>query len=195
MSLILYVCFFGSPLKLDVVKSFFPLLSGVFWYFNAYVGFVLIEPLLRRGIKSISRNSLLKIGVVLLVFSGTVGFNDPRVLQYGYSIEWIIILFIAGILIREYDYEISKIKNLFLFLIIILGSSISLIAEFTVKSHAGHFAVYTSPVVILQSLALFILINRIKVKSDVIKKILLFVSPLSFGFIFWIHRLCSMVIF
>lgn len=180
-SLLVYLCFFGMPLKLDIVKSFFPLSSGVFWYFNAYVGFVMIEPLLRRGIKNISRNSLLKVECVLLLFSGTIGFTDTKSLQYGYSIEWIIILFIAGVLIKEYEAEISKIKSIFLIIAVFLMSFATLVAEFIFKSHAGHFPIYTSPAVIVQSITLFVLITRIKVKSPLFQNILLFVSPLSFG--------------
>lgn len=109
------------------------------------------------------------------------GFTDTRVLQIGYSTEWIIILFITGLLIREYSLEISKIKSNILVLVVILASLSSLAAEFILKFHAIRFAAYTSPLVIVESLALFILISRIKVDNVFIQKILRFVSPLSFG--------------
>ena len=74
-SLVIYTLFFGLPKNVDTIKSMFPLLTGVYWYYNAYVGFVLIEPILRIGVNSLTRNNLLRILVVMLLFAGSVGFT------------------------------------------------------------------------------------------------------------------------
>ena len=180
-SLVIYTLFFGLPKNVDIIKSMFPLLTGVYWYYNAYVGFVLIEPILRIGVNSLTRNNLLRILVVMLLFAGFVGFIDNSFLQRGYSIEWLVILFIAGNVIKKYSGEISHISNKLLVALIVSASLVSLIAEFVFKSQALRFGWYTSPLVIIQSIAVFILFSRIKIKNNFIQKALLFVSPLSFG--------------
>ncbi|MGX7042418.1 acyltransferase [Leuconostoc holzapfelii] len=180
-SLAIYTIFFGVPKNIDIAKSILPLLSGEYWYFNAYVGFVIVEPLLRYGINKLSRTTLLRIVVIMLLFSGTVGFTDSRILQVGYSTEWLITLFVAGVVIKKYSTEIAKINNSILIIIVVGMSLVSLLAEFVLRAHVLRIASYTSPIVIVQSLAIFILFTRIEVKNPIFQKILLFLSPLSFG--------------
>lgn len=180
-SLVVYIPFFGLPNNVDVIKSIFPLLTGTYWYYNAYIGLVLIEPVLRIGVNSLTRNNLLRVLVVMLFFAGTVGFIDGNFLRDGFSIEWLVILFIAGNVIKKYSVEISHISNKLLVVLVLSASLLSLVGEFVFSSHAAHFYDYTSPFVIIQSIAVFILFTRIKIKNYFFQKTLLFLSPLSFG--------------
>lgn len=180
-SLVIYTIFFGVPQNIDIVRSILPLLSGEYWYFNAYIGFVIIEPVLRYGIKNISRKMLLCITVIMLWFAGTVGFTDNTAFQFGYSSEWLIALFLVGILIQKYNLELEMVTTKLLLIIASVSSVASLPLDYFFRHQNGHFSNYTSPIIIVQSIVIFILFTRIKVCNPFLQKLLVKISSLSFG--------------
>lgn len=190
-SLVVYSLIFGLPKNIDIVKSFFPLLGGVYWYFNAYIGFVVIEPVLRYGLKHIGKTALLRVIVVILIFAGTVGFINKTAFQFGYSTEWLVTLFLVGVLIKKYHVELETVKTKLLLIIALIGSVATLPFDYFFQGQNGHFSNYTSPIIIIQSIVVFVLITRIKVKNPIFQKVLIMVSSLSFG----VYLLDSSVVF
>lgn len=76
--------------------------------------------------------------------------------------------------------EFLIIDNKLLVAIVVSSSLISLAAEFVFEFQVLSVGSYTSPLVIIQSIVIFILFTRMKIKK-IYSKILLFVSPPSFG--------------
>lgn len=181
LSLIIYSLIWGIPNIKIILTSIFPVLTGGYWYFTAYLLFAILEPLLSVGISHISNQTLLKIDLVALFLAGTIGFTTGRPFENGYSTLWLIILFLTGYLLKTYHVRIENFSKWKLSFIIVLMTLISLLGETLVPNHSGHFLIYTSPMVIIQSIATFMLVSQIQVSNLTIQRLLLFTSPLTFG--------------
>lgn len=55
----------GISMLTILVKSFIPLLSGLYWYVSAYIVFLLLAPFMYRGLKSLSKQAHLSLLLVL----------------------------------------------------------------------------------------------------------------------------------
>lgn len=167
----------------ELILSIIPTISGRYWYFNAYLMLVLFIPFLNAGIKQIDINFFEKIIGCLVVLSMTIGFVGKWFELDGYSGIWLIILYLIGAYIKVSP-RIGQFKNRYLILIFVVCAIISLLAEYISLVYVGgvkHWLSYLSPMVIISSVSLFILLTRVKVSSPYLQKILKIVSPLTFA--------------
>lgn len=176
--------FWGYPLKMhDIITSFFPTIMNSYWYFNAYLILVLFIPFLNAGIKAIDFLVFEKIVFCLVALSVTIGFVGHLFELEGYSGIWLMILYLIGAYIKVSP-RIKRLKNTWLLILYLLCSLISVGAEYvSIKFIGGEerWLSYLSPMVTVSSICLFILLTRINIKNDKIKKILIVISPLSFA--------------
>lgn len=154
------------------------------WYLYMLIGLYLITPILNNNIPKISRKSLWRASVLLLVF-GVVNSAYNRILGINpIFILWFINYlgyFILGFLIKDSD---KKLSSKFLFMLyLILGLLISSLTFYTAK-HFGnlYFYDYLSPFVIISSLIVYKLFHQINIKKNILSRI----SHLTFG-IYLIH--------
>ena len=81
----------------DYLKSLFPVINNLYWYFTAYTGLIIIKPFLDKGIRACSISTLKKIFVVIFIaYSIVETFTGIFSLGAGYSLIWLIILYISG---------------------------------------------------------------------------------------------------
>ena len=90
----------------QLVRSFFPVYTDMYWYFTAYTGLFFLMPLINAGVQKIDRRLAGKCAVVILfVFVFCATFYDLHadrfVLTSGYSLVWLIILYTLGALLKK----------------------------------------------------------------------------------------------
>lgn len=175
------LCALGQSYSLKTILSnVLPIISGRYWYINSYIGMMLLAPFLNHGLQELSRNSLSKLVMILLIMACSIGFIGNFTLLGGYSVIWLVIMYIVGGYFRLYN-PMKNYKNfgVYFFVCPIISLLLEFLSKFlNIQIHI--FTDYTSPIVFCQSLLLFELMRRIKVNmkySEMIKK----VSSLTLG--------------
>lgn len=168
-----------------LIKSMFPVLFKGYWYFNAYIVLYFLIPFLNSGFELIEFSKLKKLIYCLIILSVTVGFIGNLFEEEGYSALWLIILYLIGAIIRKIkDEGKRRIHKDFFLGMYFLGACISLIGEIvSIKyiGHTGHWLSYNSPIILFQSVALFIYLVQIDINNTYFQKVLKWASPLSFA--------------
>lgn len=167
-----------------LIKSFFPVLFNQYWYFNAYVVLFIFMPFLNAGIQTLGVHFLKKIILALLILSASAGFLGNLFLEGGYSALWLMIMYLTGGVMKKTRFSEKTFSSRWLIFTCLLCILLSLVGEYVSINYLGHLSEwikYTSPIVIIQSIALFILFLRIKVNNSKIKRLLIKVSPLTFA--------------
>lgn len=90
----------------SIRNSFFPLLTGQYWYFTAYAGCFVLAPLARSAMEHLSRKEAASclLGIILLfsVFPYLMR-NDPFLTSSGNHALWLLILYALGAYVRKFD--------------------------------------------------------------------------------------------
>lgn len=86
----------------DLWKMLFPVTNRLYWYFCAYTGLIFLIPLLNAGVRGCSRESLGKLLIVIiLVFSVFAAFIDRFEMARGYSVLWLVLLYLVGAIMKK----------------------------------------------------------------------------------------------
>ena len=194
----------------DIISSFFPTLTGAYWYFTAYAGMFLFTPFINKGLESLSKKQLyVAIVIFLVLFSllptiGTLiiapilGTNYNNMvnsfsLNAGYSVVWLSVLYIIGALMKKYDLP-SKLKNnisLILFVGCTLLNYLLLLLVNALTNNVGladDYLVmgYLNPLMVIAAYSLVCLCINLKIKNKLFIKLIEFFSPLCFS-VYLIH--------
>ena len=161
-----------------VIKSLFPLTMGIYWYFSAYFALYILSPYINKFLFSLKKNEILRLSITLiLLFCGLNVINDCFSACKGFSVIWLICLYIFGYTLKVYinDIQLSKIKIIF---IILLLSLISVIPQqlFDIQ----RLLIYVSPTILFIAVLLFILFYNLSIPNTFVKFIK-YLSPLTFG--------------
>ena len=180
----------------DLWQIFTPVKEAKYWYFNAYVGLFFFIPLLNHAIRNISgREAVFAMaGIFLLVlwlpYSRLTYFF---LLENGYSVLWLVILYILGGLMARFEIP-AKVPAKFwalLYLLAVLGSFVPRMAMLALKPElwsAEKYNLsmqYTIPSVILASVALVCLFSRLELPRKPVR-VTKALSPHAFG-VFLLH--------
>lgn len=184
----------------NIIKSVLPLYTGQYWYFTAYVGMAFFIPFLNHFIQIIEKQRFKKLLLmcgILFSFLPTLflGKLDPFYLNNGYSMLWLIILYLLGAYCKKYNVA-SKFKEKRLLLRYLMCIAITWIIKLIIeviifkilgKVMLGNILIsYISPPIILSSIYLFLYFTNLKIQKKSILKVIKFLSPLTFG-IYLIH--------
>lgn len=165
-----------------LIRSFFPIIFNQYWYFNAYIVLVLFIPFLNAGIDLMETESLKKIVILLVILSGTIGFIGHLFENGGYSVIWLMIMYLLGAFVKKNMVQNSS--ALLLVMVYVIGACISLVGEYISLNYIGHIKMwlnYNSPIVIIQSICLFIFCVEVKIKNKRVLHLLKLISPLTFS--------------
>lgn len=176
----------------DMLKEmFFPVLSKRYWYFTAYFALFFLMPLLNFIINKFPKKKLkniLMIGFVLFSVLPTVFNNDVFQMHGGYSLYWLIYLYLVGGFIYKYNCfcELSKPKLLFIYFCSGLFSWLSRFGFIYLSRYSGRFynlkslfINYLSPTIFIAALCLLVLFSKMNLCNW--RRIISFFSPVSFG--------------
>lgn len=178
------------------IKSIFPVSNNQYWYFTAYFGMMFIAPAAIYAIKHIPQKTLSRILVSVAIVMSVVGkltHTDPFMLQGGYSISWLVIMFFFGGYLRKYG-AFSKWSSRKLFMGYLGFVALSVILEHIAYLPQYFYCPaleklsmmsYRAPTVLGAAVMLFLWCERLTLNQRMLKMIK-FLSPLSFG-VYLIH--------
>ena len=180
----------GSVNGATITLSFFPVTSSLYWYFTAYTGLFVLMPLLDVAVRTLSEDKLKKVlFVLLIVFSGFDFWADKFIPGNGYSMTWLVVLYLIGAIIKKCDIG-ANIKSKSLVLIIVLCAFFTWVWKMNAPGFtflnigiSGNTMVdYVSPTMVISSMAYVILFSRIRVKKGGdLQKFIRFCAPAVFA--------------
>lgn len=182
----------------DLIKSFFPVITNVYWFVNCYLLLYIISPFLNKLIKSLEKKEFQKLLVILFVVFCILPSILPSSFNFdttgGYGIIWLIVLYFVGAYIRLYVKNSYKNKiNLYAFLGISIFNYISFllikymcnIIQITDMSTMLYH--YNFVTVFLASVFLFMYFKNLEVKEGKFKNLVIKIAPLTFA-VYIIHE-------
>lgn len=165
------------------VSSIIPLISGLYWFFTAYIGLYLISPVLNYLIHNVESKILKKIiiyGFVLLSIIPTFTSFDP----WYSDIIWFIYVYIVGAYIRlneenKYKKYYKIIALLFSVIIFALTLSIYYISMriHALKAGIYHFTAITSSFLFGLAVLYLLIFKDIKINNNTFNKIIKSITP------------------
>ena len=169
-----------------------PVTKRAYWYFTAYFCTFFFTPLINfvvENMKKVQVMAALISAILLFSFiytlarSSVIGtpVNDLLVTSKGYSPLWLAILYFIGACISKYR-DSFRIKPYLCLILYFLAITVTWVEKMAAAKSV--LFDYTSPTILLSSLALLLCFSQIKCTS--MKKIIGFFAPLSFG-VYLIH--------
>lgn len=144
-----------------------------YWYLACYCGLFMFMPLLNKALETMSQRSLLYLLLIIFVtYSCTsplfvaIG-RDPLRLHEGFSVLWLITLYLVGGYLKLYGFTMNnkKAKMFILFILCVLLT----VASKVVTNLLGYGNVnllyhYTSPTIFLASVAIVVIFAEMKIQ-------------------------------
>nr|MCR4925311.1 acyltransferase [Clostridiales bacterium] len=200
--IIFKICLPDTVNTKNLFASFFPVLTNQYWYFSAYFLLFLIIPILNSALNNLSKKqlqviliSVVFINSIFMPFFQNVFLDTAFKLNSGYSTIWLMFLYLIGGYIKKYGF-LEKLKKIWLFLIYISACLLTLLSKYLMpiitkkllgsSKYQDMWISYISITIVVSSIALLLLFERIDFKSSFSKKIVTFFSPLAFS-VYIIH--------
>ena len=172
------------------MSTFFPVMSGRWWYMTAYFGIVLFVPFIGPLFDRISRRQAsMLVCALICVFSllPSVYNTDSFKLHGGYAMAWLGILALIGGYIKRFE----PFKNIRRGWIIIYVLCMVCVCAWKFTATAAgwawpdRFISFTSIFVLIGSVSFLLFFARISMAPPV-KRVTKFVAPMAFG-VYLIH--------
>ncbi|MBD5531465.1 MAG: acyltransferase [Lachnospiraceae bacterium] len=174
-----------------VKNALFPAMTGQYWYYTAYFGLMLFMPALQCMIAHLSsvqfRNLIVSI-VLLFSILPALFVSDIFQTAQGYSLWWLMALYLVGAYIKIYGCPFLKkpIPALAVYALSVLAAwGIQMADVYGVGIPLPNMLVYTSPAMLLGSVALLTACSGLRLPNPVKKGVSL-CAPLSFS-VYLIH--------
>jgi hypothetical protein len=180
----------------NIIFFLFPVNFKAYWYFTEYFHMNLFIPIINKGINNLNKNELKIVAIGLFaIYIILKEIINPKAnfLDKGYSLIWLLILYIAGGYFGKYI--ISNGKRTLIFYLI----NITIFIVSTLLCYYMHFCKekklkiiknlfklkFNSLAMILQVFSLMLISLHIKIHK-ILSKIICFFGPLTFG-VYLIH--------
>ena len=157
----------------DWMRSIFPVVTGEYWYFTAYVVVCLFMPFVNPGARALDRRTftgLLAAFFLLMSASSLFTKGDPFVLKDGYSFAWLLVVYLFG---AYWRLHVAKPPPLAACAAVLCTFSfVFMIPSVGKRLFSGELGAwfadfnpvrYTSPFTLMMSLAIFGLCKRIDI--------------------------------
>lgn len=173
-----------------VIKSFFPVASGAYWYVSAYAGLFFIIPLLNIIMRSCDKKEatclitvLLSVFVCYVTFANCLG--DCFKLEDGYSFVWLSLLYLVGAWLKKCDIP-GCVRNTYFLLGSIICIVFSWVAhEFIPIKYFSVFVNYTSFTIVFVAISLVSVFSKMHI-NNTSSKVIAFFAPAALG-VYLIH--------
>lgn len=186
--LISAVFMFIVPDDVDMLGSFFPVMSDKYWYFTAYFALSLFSPFLDAGMTALGKvRTAMACCLIMLIYTVIPAFtgSEPFVLNGGYGLIWLTAMYMLGGCIKRSGLEKKGRAWLWAIAYCACVTGAWLI-KINCESWLGdRFVSYTSPFIVGAAFSLVMCFAAIK-PGRILRKIIAFVSPLAFS-VYLIH--------
>lgn len=191
IAVIFYFASPGSYRLTFILKYFLPVSFRYNWYFTAYFGLFILMPLLNKGITNMTEKEAKRVVFPLLAMicltypvlyyirSSTF---DIFVTDKGFSLLWLVILYITGGCIAKFDLfsKISTWQLCILYAMSVVGTWCTKIMGIDC------FVSYISPSVVVGAICLLVIFSRVNVLNKGARKLITFFASASFA-VYIIH--------
>ncbi len=110
-SLIIFIAVPGTITGRDILMGFFPVTTGRYWYFTSYTGLFLLIPVLDAALRTLNTRYLkVYVGIVLIAFSLYASPMERFALGNGYSMVWLVLLYLCGGAVHKIQSESKRPK-------------------------------------------------------------------------------------
>lgn len=175
----------------SIMISLLPFMGGnEYWYIVCYIPILILQPYINKALISISEKEHKKLCVILfLVFSviQTLFIKDLFYIRQGYSIPWLLCLYVWGAYIKRVNLSISCFKKMLLIagsVTVIFG--VKLIIHLLFNRNMDLLLTYSSPFVLFIALSMILSIKDVSVNNSIIRKLLIIFSATAFD-VYIIH--------
>ena len=182
---------FGEPVSgVRWSQLFLPVTASTYWYFTAYTGLYCLMPALNLGLRALTRRQALGVsaGLLAVALSASVGARDIFGLYRGYSMAWLIVLYVLGGVIRLHVPKFPRVRwclaAAFLLPALTAAQQVLVVRFPSQTACFGSRALtgeYISPVVLLTAVALLMACLQVRVVSPRAKAVFAFYSSTAFG--------------
>lgn len=155
------------------------------WYMYMILGLYVVVPVLNNAFKNLTKNELIKLGIILVIISMTNQYYNYLFEIRPFFITWY--LDFIGYLILGYALKDVNSISRFVLLITLLSSYLlnGFISLFYLKQSGTLFLFnYNSPFVIIGSLSFYLLFNKMEINSNIFSRL----AIISFG-VYLVHPL------
>ncbi len=173
------------------LKAFLPVSANSYWYITSYFGLCLLMPILNCAIENMPEKYLrYTVTAIFLMFSVNpiVLASDAFKTSAGYSTIWLVVLYIFGGYFSKYNFFRSYGKKTYT-LLYISSVLLTVLSKFIFKKmtslNDSFLISYTSPTIVICSVALVGLFSGLKINKSMQTFIKIF-SPCSLG-VYIIH--------
>jgi surface polysaccharide O-acyltransferase-like enzyme len=151
----------------------FALSESNLWFIQAYVGLMLISPILNIATKSLSKQQFIKILILLTICNVYFGYlHQSLVNDTGYTLMQFVYVYIIGRYISMHDFNYSSKKYVCLY--VCLTFIMSVLALIRLKYpivNVVYSLHYNSPLVLLSSVVFFMFFASLKFQSKLVNYI------------------------
>lgn len=153
------------------LKVFAPVTQETFWYFTSYYGIFFFIPLLTNGMRALSKKQATTLVVSLLVvFSLLPAYTnrDPFNLSEGFSVLWLMVLFIVGTYLKKYGDSLRFKKRVLIgvFALCILTTCLVLFLTVHFPWLKGmRLLRYTSPTIVIAAISAVLLFASMRLPA------------------------------
>lgn len=152
--------------------------SSDYWFVKAYIGLIIISPALNSLVENYERSKVLFVIVAFYIFQtvyGWVSLYGANWFEGGYSAMSFVGIYLLAKFLHKYP--IRKVDNyrswqyLVLYLIIaMLQTIVAFVLTYSGMEVAGRLFTYTNPIVIVQTICLFYVFEKMEFHSGIINK-------------------------
>lgn len=172
---------------LELIKRFFPIIRGEWWFMSVYFALMISMPFLLKFIDSINVGTHRQLMIICFItcscFPFFTKYEDVLGLEYGYSYLWFVVLFLIGTYLKRVNIsERCKPFQCFVWYVMfgIFNEAIALFTSRIPFLHGFTTGMYNSFVVCIQSVFLFLAFINIQFnKNEVVTKVVGTLASLS----------------
>ncbi len=196
-TLIFYFLYPGTVGIKALIKSAFPVVFGMYWYFTAYFFLFFFLPIINKGLAALSKREHRNLVLALFFFASFVSTlmsmhnSEIVLLSNGYSVWWLFILYIIGAYLRRCggmifaSHPTGKWAALFFASVSFTWSLRFIFSSLGHEALSKIFSSYTSPTVVLSAVSLVMIFSGFRIEGTA-AKIIKFLAPLCFS-VYLIH--------
>lgn len=203
-SLALAMLFLPQAVHLEsILSSFFPVLTGQYWYVTAYVGLFFFIPFLNvlgRQLTKLQFQYLLVTVLVLFSVIPTLIHKDVFPVSGGYSVWWLGILYMLGMYIKKYGFftgmKTGALWALYagcVFFVWSFKMILDVVSPLVIGQvrGGGMFIAYNSPFIVGTAVSLFLIFSRMRFSSRRVIACISWLAAASFS-VYVIH--CNLLL-
>lgn len=177
-----------------IIKAFFPVVTQQYWYVTAYFGTFLFIPYLKKLLNTLGKRELKILGITIAVgvsLVPTVLGKDLFEVNGGYSVAWILCMYLLGGIIKKVEFgkNINKVLCLCVYILAVFvtwGYKILIGRDALGITSYNNLYSYSSFSMLVCAVALLLLFSKLEVKSIVAINVIKKTSPLAFS-VYIIH--------